>query len=156
MQRIAGLAVLDEPRVAGLHHHAGAQVLVGRQIDMLHLRHHAVEEPVEAVRPLDALDPGRGAGLLLGQLLALPDRDVLVGLLHEEDLPLLRIDRVRHQDQRRFLLVHAGEIEEVAVLLEGHRAVGVGRIDVVGMEDDHAVRLEQSAEILAVADKKLR
>ena len=38
-------------------------------------------------------------------------------------------------------------------MFEQQRAVGVARIDVVGVEDHKAVRLEQSPQFLAVPDK---
>ena len=156
VQRITRLAVLDEPRVAGFHHHTRPQMLVSRQVNMLHLRHHPLQNALKTMRPFDALDPRRRARLFLGELLPLPDRDQLTGLLHEQNFPLLGIDRIRHEHQRRFLLIHAGEIEEVVVLFESHRPVRVRRVNVIRQDDHHAVRLQQAAEVLAVADKKLR
>ena len=155
VQRIAGLALLDEAVVGGLHHRRGAQVLVGRQIDVVGLRDQPVDPRFEAVRPFDPLDPGCFARLLLVELFTVPDRDVLAGLLDEEDFPLLGVRGIGHQHQHGLLLVDAGEVEEVGVLLERHRPVGVGRVDVVGQHDGDAVRLEQGAEFLAVADEQL-
>ena len=67
-----------------------------------------MEKPVEGVGPLDTLDAGRDAGLLLGEFFALPDGDVFAGFLNEQDFTLLRIDGIRHEQQRGFLLIDAG------------------------------------------------
>ena len=156
VERVAPPALADEAVVAGLDHHRGAQVLVGQQIDVVGLRHQRVEHCVEAVAPLDPLDAGPLAGLLLGQLLALPGGDLVVGLLDEQDLALPRVRGVRHHHQHRLLLVDAGQVVEVRVLAERHHPVGIGRADVVGMDDHDAPGLQHAAQALAVAGEEPR
>jgi hypothetical protein len=43
---------------------------------------------------------------------------VFAGFLYEKNLAFIGVERIRHQDQRRFFLVHTGEVEKVAILFE--------------------------------------
>ena len=149
------MAVLDESRVAGFHHDAGPKVFIGGEIDVIHLWDHPVEKSVEGIGPFDALDPRDFAGAFLGEFFTLPDGDVFVGFADEEDFAFLGIYCVRHEDDHGFLLIDTREMEEIAVLFERHRAIRIGRIDIVRMNDDDAVGLEEAAKILTVADEKL-
>ena len=56
------------------------------------------------------------------------------------------------EQENAFLLVHAGEVEEVGVLVERQGAVGVGGQDVVGVHHGQGVGQQQLLEVLAVAD----
>ena len=99
VQRIAPLALADEPRVAGLHFDHRPLVLVGVQVDVLALAHQPVEHRGELGQPLDLLDAGELPGLVLGQLVPLPGREQLVRLAQEQDLAQLLVVRVRVEQQ---------------------------------------------------------
>ena len=122
---------------------------------MVHLRNHAVQKTIEGMRPLDAFDARYFLSAFFGEFLAFPDGQMLIGFPDKKDLALLGIDGVRHDYQHGFLLIDASQVEEIAVLSEGHRSVRVSRKNIVGVNNDHTVCFDESAKVLTVADEKL-
>ena len=143
---------LVEPGFAGLDHDLGAGVLVLVEVAAAALGHEALDGPLQHGQPLNLLHAGLGGGFRLGQLGALPDGNLLVGLRDEQDLPVGRIVRVGEEQQHGLLLVHTGEVEHVGVLPEGQGAVGAGRVDVVGAEQGHRAGAHGLGKGSAVAD----
>ena len=77
-----------------------------------------------------------------------------IGLPEEKDLPVLRVQGVRKEDQDAFFLVHPAQVENIPVLLEWHGAVGTDGIDIIGVEHGKAARFHVGPELLPVAHKK--
>ena len=94
--------------------------------------------------------PEMRRGLFLRQLVAFPDGEVFVRLAHEKNFAVVRIKRVRREQQNRFLLMHAGEIKQIGVLQVAHRAVGVRGHDVVGVQHGERARQQFFDQALAV------
>ena len=92
-----------------------------------------MENEIKGAGPFDACDAVEFFCFFLAELFSLPDRDVLVGLADEKNFAILRIHRIGHEQQNRFLLINAAQIKQVAVLPKRHRAVGIGWVDIVGM-----------------------
>ena len=95
------------------------------------------------------------AGLVLGQLVAFPNENMLGGFLQKQDFAVLGQARIREDHEDAFLLVDAAEVEQVVVLPERHGAVGIGRHHVVGLKNGQRSRRQQLAEAAAVFNKKL-
>ena len=72
VERIARLAGLNEAVVSSLDSRGGAQVLVGSQVNLVDLRHQAMQVRFKRVRPFDMPDARYFCGVLLRELL---DRD---------------------------------------------------------------------------------
>ena len=154
MQRIPRLQPGDEAGVARLHLGDRALVLVGVEVHVLCLAHQLVQDDGEIGDPMDLLDPGDPARLVLGELVAFPDGDELAGLTQEQDLAVLLVGRIREEHEDGLLLVHAGEPEQVGVGDQPERAVGVRGQDVVGIHDRERARQHQAGEAGAVLDEE--
>ena len=136
--------------LAGLHLVMLAQVLVAVQVQVFALRHQALDGGLKTACPEHRANAAQIARFLLAELGALPDRDQLAGLAHKEDLAVLRVHRIREEQQDRLLLVDAREVEDIAGLLEGHRTIGTGGHDVVAVEDGQTAFLQMLTETGAV------
>jgi hypothetical protein len=88
VERVLALEPADEAGIAGFDDDFGALVFVGIEVDVFGFAGEAVEGPGEIGEPLDVLDAGDGAGLVLGEFVAFPDGDEVGGLAEEEDLAL--------------------------------------------------------------------
>ena len=95
-----------------------------------------------------------GGGLLLRQLVALPDGEVFAGLAHEQDFAVIGVKRIRREQQDGFLLVHAREVKQVGVLQVAHRAVGVGGHDIIGVQHRERAGRQQLDQPFAVQGKQ--
>jgi hypothetical protein len=134
VERIAFLHVLDEARVAALHHHLRALVLVGIEKDLRALAHQPVEQAGEIRQPFHPLHPGNFPRLLPGQLVALPGFQQRIGLAQEQDLALLGSWAPGYKQQQAFLLLDACQIKQVGILLERQNGVAVERENIIGID----------------------
>ena len=150
VQRKIFPAVADETRVAAPDRHVGALVLVGVEINVFHLADDLAENHRELREPFHIFDPRNRRRLRFRQLVALPDFEMLVRLAHKKNFAVVRVERVRREQQNGFLLMHAGEIKQIGVLQMAHRAVGVRGHDVVGVEQGQRARQEFFDEASAV------
>ena len=133
MEGIPRLAIPDEPGVPGFHLHHRAFVFVRIQEHLLRLAHQLVKLDGEGGQPLDIADAGEFDGLLPSELVAFPGGQMGVGFAQEQDLPLLFLECLGHQQQDRFLLCDPREVEQVRVRLHSQHPVGVARQDVIGV-----------------------
>ncbi len=154
VERVLALEPADEAGIAGFDDDFGALVFVGIEVDVFGFAGEAVEGPGEIGEPLDVLDAGDGAGLVLGEFVAFPDGDEVGGLAEEEDLALAFVFGVGEEEEHGFLLGDAGEVEQVGIGDETAGAVGVGGRNVVGVDDGQRAGEEQLAEACPVLDEQ--
>ena len=150
----APLHLRDEPLVARLHLAARAPVLVGIQVDVLRLAEHPAQDARKVAQPFHLLDPRGFLRLLLAQLVALPEFVLLVGFAEKKDLAQLFVVGPGEDQQFRLLLLHAGEVVEIAVWPHEERAVGIRRQNVVGVQDGQRLRGQRGGEAGAVFREK--
>ena len=86
-------------------------MLVAVEINIFQLAGERTENHRQIGEPFDIFYSRKRRRLLLGELVALPDGEVFVWLAEEKNLALVRIKRVRREQQHRFLLMDAGEIK---------------------------------------------
>ena len=77
----------------------------------------------------------------------------VVRFAQEEDLAHLFLVRVRVDKEDTFLLFDAGEIKQIRVGLEPQRAIGIGREDVIGIDQGQRIGKHQPLQAGAVLDK---
>ena len=134
VQRELPLHAHDEPRVAGRHVGVGPLVLVAVEIDVLRVAHQAAEDFGKLVQPFDRFDARNLLGFFLGVLMTFPNLQFFNRLAEEQDLALVPlIGGLREERQDRLLLLDAGEIEQIGIGRQRHRAVGIGRQHVDGV-----------------------
>ena len=150
VQRKTFPAFFDKPRVARLHRRISALMFVGVEIDIFQLADDLPENHGEIRKPFHVLDAGNFRGRFFRELVAFPDREMFVRLAHEKDFAMVRIERVRREQQNRLLLMHAGEIKQIGILQVAHRTVGIRGHDVVRVQNGERARQQFFDETLAV------
>lgn len=140
VQRIFLADAAGEAQFPRFHGDDGAWVFVAIEKDNAGLAHELAEEGFEFAGPDDLLNAGALTGLGLGEFVTLPDGDEFGGLPHEQDLPLFWVRRVRKEKQHGLFLVDAGEVVEIAVWSIAEGAIGIGRHDVIGVDNDERTR----------------
>ena len=140
--------------IAGLGDHRLPVVLVGVEINGFGLGHQVEKDLVKLGKPVHRLDARNGQGLLFGELGPFPDRDVVVGFAQEQYLAVLGVQRIGEEQEDGFFLVYPREVKDVALLLEGHGAVGADRVNIVRVEYGQAFGGHAGGKFLAVFDKK--
>ena len=107
--RKAAAQVGPEAVFARLDWVIAANVLVAQQVDVVGVRHDVAQDALKIAEPVNALDSGQGAGLVLRQLGAFPAGDEVVGFDQKQHLALLGLGRVGKEYQNGFLLVHTAQ-----------------------------------------------
>lgn len=146
VQGILGLRIADEAFFARLDFHGGPGVLVAVEKDVLGFAHQLPEDAGEFGQPFDRFNAGNGAGFGLGVLVPLPGAGFFVRLAQEQHLAQVLAERPGRDEQDGLLLLDAREIEQVGIGHQHQRAVGVGRQDVVGIDDGERIRGQQLLE----------
>ncbi len=146
--------VPDKSRVACFDHDARPLVLVGVEINMIALAHQAVKQGLKIGEPFDPRDTRHFPGFFLSELVTFPRFGVQGGLAKEENLPLIFLVRARIKQKNSFLLLDAGEIEQVGILAQQHGAVGIGGQDVVGVDNGQRIGQQEFFEAFAVRDEQ--
>ncbi len=103
---------------------------------MVALAHQAMKQRTKLGKQFDSGDPGQLFGLIFSQLVAFPGLGFGIGLAQEKNLALILFMRLRIKQEHRFFLFNARQVKQVRILAQQQRAVGVGRQDVVGVNDD--------------------
>ena len=153
MQGIASDQLPCQTRVAGLHVEARPFVLVGVEQHPLALTHQCVQGVRQIGEPADLGHAGDRRRLVLRELAALPDRERLARLPHEEHLAAGRVGGIGGEHEHALLLLDAGQVEEIGGGHEPERAVAVRGQDVGGVDDDEASRRKHGSEVVAVGSE---
>ena len=87
--------------------------------------------------------------------MSFPDGNFFIGLAKKQNLTEAFVVKVRVDDQYRFLLVNTRKVEEIVILSETHRAVSIGRHDVVGVKNRYRVGLKFVDQAFAVENEEV-
>ncbi len=149
-----GFGGLDEAGVARLGLHGLAVVLVRVEVNGFCLGHQVKKYLVEVGEPVNGLNARNVESLVFVELGPLPYGNVVIGLAQEQYLAVFWVEGLWEQQQDRFFLVYPREVENIALLLEGHGAVGADRVNVIGVENGQAFRGHQGRKLFPVFHKK--
>lgn len=155
MKRKLSLAFAHESGIATFYFNAGALVFVAVEVNDISFAGDLTKERREIGKPFDIFDAGNSGGLFSGEFVAFPGRKMFIGFADEQNFAMIRIKRLRCDQQYGFFLMNAGEIKEVSVLNMAHRAVRVGGHNVVGVENGDGIREQRIDEALAIVNEQL-
>ena len=156
MRWVGRLALFRKSSLARLHEDLGPRMLIEVQVNMLRLDHEKAQVLGKFIEPMHFMNARNFGRLFLRELSAFPNFDKIASLTNEEHFPLFLVRRIRKQDEHGLFLIDSRKVEEIAVLAKPHRAISIGRRDVVGMKDDQAIRLELVTETRAIGYEELR
>ena len=88
------LTVADETCVARLDRHVGALMLISVEVKVFQFAHERVKDHRKFRKPFHILNAGDFRRLFLGQLMALPDGQMLVRLTHEKNFAMIRVESI--------------------------------------------------------------
>ena len=157
---MVGMALLTEAAEAvvegEVHRGAGAGVFVVVEVDRIRLAHEFAEDGLEVGGPADLGDAREGRGLVLRDLVALPDGEGFGGLADEEDLAFCRIGVRGKEKEDGLFLIDPAEIEQVGALDEGLDPVRAAPGKVGGMDHGEGAWRQGRGEADPVFSKELQ
>jgi len=155
VQWIGGLNFPNKAGFARFDDNIRALVFVGVQAGMVALAHEPVKKAMKLREPFHSFDAGDFARFFFRQFVSFPSLGQGVRLAEEQDFALILFVRVGINQENRFLLLDASEIEKVGIGAQQQDTIGVCGQDVIAVHDGQRVWKQQFLQFVAMVGEQL-